>query len=375
MRNVRELAMCLVCAASLVGCPHDSVIAPLYTSRDVYGNGSWVSPDFMGFGSSLNNSGAVAGYSTTEYAPSVWQNGAVTKLPETGQFAPYSHASAISNSGVVVGPRIQYVPGEPENHEYDVVMWVNGQESTLYSSTTGDWQDGIPLAVEVWAVNDNLQVVGSAYGPDSAERLEPALFVHGKAVLLPTLAPDAPGAAYDINKHGDIAGYCATSSDGTVSQAVLWATDKMIPLGDLGSGSSVAYALNDRRQVVGISSPPLGVQGTEEAFVWSDGVMTRLPKGGADGSRALDINNDGYIAGDTYKTGGEDRTAVLWRPMPDGSYKLVILANRLFVPGAPAHVPTPSTAVDINDRGQILAQGYGQYDPEYILLTPVGCAF
>ena len=73
-------------------------------------------------------------------------------------------------------------------------------------------------------------------------------------------------------------------------------------LGDLGGGESVAYGMNDQRQVVGWSTIPgcMTANGApcRRAYMWQNGVMTDLGKLPADEeSFARAINNAGQIVG------------------------------------------------------------------------------
>jgi uncharacterized membrane protein len=107
------------------------------------------------------------------------------------------------------------------------------------------------------------------------------------------------GIPTGINKFGDVAGtvafddfvnLCAADPADKFRgrRAVLLRDARLIDLGALGGGSrSWAYAVNDRRQVVG-RSLELFAHDTR-AFIWESGVMGLL----ASGEVATDINNRG----------------------------------------------------------------------------------
>ncbi|MER6162424.1 hypothetical protein ABT147_44220 [Streptomyces sp. NPDC001868] len=71
--------------------------------------------------------------------------------------------------------------------------------------------------------------------------------------------------------------------------AYLWRAGKLINLRTLGGPSSFPTAMNDRGQVVGLSTTK---DGRRKAFLWSKGRMRKLPLDDASG-----INNRGQVAG------------------------------------------------------------------------------
>jgi probable HAF family extracellular repeat protein len=107
-------------------------------------------------------------------------------------------------------------------------------------------------------------------------------------------------------------------------------------LGDNELADSIAWAINDRGQVVGTSSTPSGGQ---HAFLLQDGVVTDLGTLGGLFSAARAINNRGQIVGVADDANG-DGHAVLWEH--GGIVDLGTL-------GGPS-----SHARAINDRGQIV---------------------
>jgi probable HAF family extracellular repeat protein len=146
------------------------------------------------------------------------------------------------------------------------------------------------------AINDRGQIVGIVSGRQDSG---PVLWEGGVAVPLATLS-NAFSEAHDINNQGLIVG-TAVDSTTNLSQAVIWKEGQVIPLGTLpGDDFSVAFAVNDRGQVVGISgnraeNPEMPVS---RAFIWERGVMSDLgvPPGDTH-ARALDINDRGLAVG------------------------------------------------------------------------------
>jgi probable HAF family extracellular repeat protein len=97
-----------------------------------------------------------------------------------------------------------------------------------------------------------------------------------------------------------VVGYSSTA--GGVEDAFLYHGGTMTDLGGLATDSqgnsrgSEATAINDSGQIVGYAQvTTAGGDGTEHAFIYSNGVMTDL--GAGDGSTALGINNAGQVIG------------------------------------------------------------------------------
>lgn len=128
-----------------------------------------------------------------------------------------------------------------------------------------------------------------------------------------------------------------------------------IELGTLGGNESVAYGLNDLRQVVGWSTIPscTSADGTacRRAYLWQNGVMTDLGiLPGDEESFARAINNNGLIVGTSEANiffGSGTFHAVEW----NGG-----VINALLDPGS----GSSSIAHDVNELGQIA--GFSQ-DP------------
>jgi probable HAF family extracellular repeat protein len=71
--------------------------------------------------------------------------------------------------------------------------------------------------------------------------------------------------ARGINSRGDVVGHCSTDTE---MHAFFWTKRHgMIDLGTLGGKSSEAFAINDRRQVVGWSYTT--AKGDSHAVLWT----------------------------------------------------------------------------------------------------------
>jgi probable HAF family extracellular repeat protein len=102
-----------------------------------------------------------------------------------------------------------------------------------------------------------------------------------------------------INKKGIVAGNWGNGDDGSGQAAILDHGGHKL-LGSLGGSRSVAYAINDWKQVVGIAT--LAGDATYHAFLWSNGVMSDLGtlSGSTDYSTAKGINNLNQVVGTSF---------------------------------------------------------------------------
>jgi probable HAF family extracellular repeat protein len=158
---------------------------------------------------------------------------------------------------------------------------------------------------------------------------------------------DRENWAVDINDRGDVVGYGAFQSEQLgETRALLWTRDGLTVLPPLrGDIASLAEAINNRRQVVGhsIREPFVG-----HPVLWEEGravALEALPDQAT--GQAADINEAGVIVGSVVLHDswiGQQR-AVMWR---NGK------VTDLF----PASV-TFSSALAINNRGQVIGQAFG----------------
>lgn len=127
--------------------------------------------------------------------------------------------------------------------------------------------------------------------------------------------------------------------DAPAAQEAKPAPEAIIELGTLGHDVSAAFAVNDKRQIVGLIAD--NFVEFREAFLWEDGVMRQLSAPDLQFLEARDINDRGVIAGFGTDVTTFELIAVRWE---DG------IATRL--PAPPGDLNC--TAVAINNRGDVV---------------------
>ncbi len=150
-------------------------------------------------------------------------------------------------------------------------------------------------------------VVGYADTPDHSSV---HAFLWTKATGMRDLNPPeiAQSLALAINDFGQVVGVAVTAGDHPTTHAFLWTRERgMQDLGSLG-GASTAYGINDFGQVVGDSGT---TGGGDDAFLWTKaGGMRDLGTLGGGASIALAINNFAQVVGGSFAEEGFH--AFLW---------------------------------------------------------------
>jgi probable HAF family extracellular repeat protein len=226
----------------------------------------------------------------------------------------------------------------------------------------GRMVDPIDLSVEGFnplAVNDSGLIVGyhrKAYNP-----LHAALLLRdGSLQDLGTLGGSAfeTSQAYAINARGDIAGWSGQLY--ATSEAFVIRGGVMQHLGVLpGASVSAAYGINNRGDVVGTGDCVCQTAAESHALLFANGVVADL--GVLPGGRyaaALAINNRGQIVGSSdflEETGGH----AFINGVHAFLYENGQMTDLATLPGGSRF----KSAVDINDRGQVIGYSDTSSDP------------
>ncbi len=268
---------------------------------------------------SVNNRGDVAGVSAfagdTALRGFIWHNGQMTDLGDLG--GPQTAGTQVNASGQVAGWSDLNIPANPSIFNQKeffcnppmvsgapavvcrAFLWQHGRMTDL--GTLG----GPNSAAENQGLNNRGQVVGVAetatVDPTSATgglEFHAFRWQHGRMTDLGTLsgAPDSVAAA--INDRGQVVGV-SINNVGTFEgkgQGFIWQDGKMTDLGTLGGTTGTPHAINNRGQVVGGSALP--GDATLHAFLWQDGRMTDLGTLPGDvSSEAFGITDHGQVFG------------------------------------------------------------------------------
>jgi probable HAF family extracellular repeat protein len=162
--------------------------------------------------------------------------------------------------------------------------------------------------------------------------------------------------AYDINDAGDIVGYCSGGQGGLAIVATLRsASGQWTSLGTLGNGYSKAYGINNKNQIVGVTS--------FHAFLYQNGAMSDLGVLPGDvASEAREINEAGEIIGFSSSEvfGGNKRPFLYSNGAMRELNTLVDASSKLDF----------NWVYAINNAGQILTTAYVGGQEHAFVLTP-----
>lgn len=139
-----------------------------------------------------------------------------------------------------------------------------------------------------------------------------ALAQHYVITDLGTLGTGDISEAYGLNEQGDVVGYSLYQTGNYDVHAFVWRNGVMTDLGTLMTGGeSTAYDINNQGEIVGTADVVSGFGSVEHAFRWRNGVMSDLGTLGGNFSKALAINNNGWIVGQS-KTASGDYRGFIW---------------------------------------------------------------
>lgn len=285
---------------------------------------------------SINDNGDISGRLMTSFHALYWPHG---KAPED--------IGAISGTSNTFGYSINNSRKIAGTSSYGSTMqgfvWSPEAGMMGLSPLQGD------LRTDARCINDAGVVVGVSI--NNSHTIAVKWTSPGSPVALGTLGGNYSKATA-INASGVIVGVSGSSG-------VFW--DSHGPHGISGTRSSQPLAINDLSHIVGFAAAPFT---GARAFFWS--ARTGIQDIGLyldeDYSEATAINNQDQVVGDS-RTGSSDPVAFIWTPT-SGSKRLESLLDASGVGWELVK------ATDINDRGEILGQGYLNGDYRQFLLTP-----
>ncbi len=205
-------------------------------------------------------------------------------------------ASAINNSGIVVGHTIDLITGTLEAY-----VWIDGDSRYLEHLPNAD----ITLASDI---NDRGDVVGRGHNESGTHRALLWVGGEGAPLDLGTLGRTY-AMANGVSSDGKVVG--AVGQTGVWANPFLWVDGEMTALGDFGQPDGFAESINDRDQIVGAAagSEFSGVR----AFLWENAELINLGSLLSNRqSHATDINESELIVGSAQVLDSTSR-AVIWR--------------------------------------------------------------
>ena len=311
-------------------------------------------------GAAINARGQVAGTLTNAGelpVAAVWKPGKpVHAIGYLVGLGAQSKAAALNGDGMVVGT--SGAPGH--SHAF---AWTHDDRMTDLGALLPDVRASSAMSVDdagEVVLEENVIVGGALAGGHAwTWRAD-----QGLAEIVPTFA-GASVFAKGINQLGQVTGYSGTP---TGWEAMIWtrATGMQTlgrPVGWYDGTSGVA--INDAGEVVGDSTVGCCIG----AVAWtSQGGWVSL--GGLPNlfgySAAFAVNNAGVIVGGTAKGGDSHDVAAIWFP----GHPVADLSNFIDPADPLAGVVKLTSAVGINDAGQILANGTLDGRAQAVVLTP-----
>jgi probable HAF family extracellular repeat protein len=324
-------------------------------------------------GSSINNRGWVAGYSTLPGSithATLWRNGTPTDLDTLG--GPNSAVlwPVKNNNGIITGVA-ETADIDPRDEAWSCSAFFG--VDTEHACVGFVWDGGAMRALPTFGgtngfatgTNNRGQVVGWAEVADAdptCNQIDQFLGFHAamwdtrhgdRIRQLPPLPGDSASAATAINDSGQVVGIsgdCANAVGGfSARHAVLWQNGSLTDIGNLGGVAwNTPMAINNDGMVVGFANSPQAVGDAFDyrPFVWtSSGGFRALPVHPGDvRSQALGVNDDGLVVG--LSRGPAGFRAVIWR---DG----VVSDLNDLADGYEGHL---IFANDVNDAGVITGQ-------------------
>lgn len=204
----------------------------------------------------------------------IWRNGVITDLSTlVGGYE--SVAIAVNNRGQAVGAADNGI-SDPNAIFSDFYGWLTQTRAFL-------WQNGA------------MQDLGTLGGTDAV-----ALFVNDSGQVV--------GASYTDSNPSS---YCVQLGFSLTTAGFLWENGKMKNLGGFGGSCTFPTDLNNRGDVVGISTT--NQDQFQNAFLWSRGSLSALPnQSGGNNAAAIALNNRGDAVGWASLVGNQEIHASLW---------------------------------------------------------------
>jgi len=297
----------------------------------------------------LNDNGQVVGYLNglnSQFRAGIWQNGTVTNLG-TYPGGTITKGHAISNNGTVVG-----LANDRFNQTFGGLYQAGQWQSLLYPTT------GNISYTTASAISNSGVIVGwgTTSTFDTANRTPLVFFPGGNThpTTLPTLSGDSRGAAFDVKNTGIAVGYSSNDSTGNVNHAVSWNTSTGTVTALTSTNvNGTANSINNSGVIVG--NVGTGTN-TFEAVKFANGTFAPLTKlANETSSVASAVGDNGTIVGSA--TLGSGSSAVQHAYLSAGSPLASLGGTKIDLNTLQISGWTLNTATDVNSQGQIVGTG------------------
>jgi probable HAF family extracellular repeat protein len=340
----------------------------------------------------INGEGRIAGVSENgetdplypglgELHAVLWTDGKISDLG-TLEGGYESEANAVNRAGQVVGSALNTMPDPNSMQPGTFWLWGGIQPPYLYQTRAFLWdkQRGmqdlgtLPGGTNAQAIliNDRGQVIGNSYTSSAPSALcasagfalTTGSFIWDRQRGMRDLGSLGGTCTLvtDLNERGQVIGVSSPAGD-QFQHAFIWQNGSLHDLGgSLGGNNTGAFVMNDYGQAVGFATFP--GETTFHATLWRRvGDMTDLGVVGDDEcSYATGINTEGQVVGGSITDCSEEFRAFLWE---GGS---IVDLNTLIPPDSSVYLQRVET---INDRGEIAGQGVdGSGNEHAFLLIP-----
>jgi probable HAF family extracellular repeat protein len=314
-----------------------------------------------------------------EFVAAVWQHGQVTDLGTFG--GSFSIATMNNNRQQVVGCAFTDIPDSFTPTGVFYALGFGPQQLRAFRWQGKKLHDlgtlGGADACAVW-INQIGQITGASFTNPIVDpstglpTLDPFLWVDGKMIDIGTLGGTV-GLGFMVNNRGQVIGVsslaeapgaCITGpSSGTPGcHGILWERGILKDLGTLGGDFSIANWINEEGEIVGVASTT--GEATVHATLWKNGVITDLGTLPGDcASQAFAINSKGKIVGQSFPCDSSPPRAVVWERKGT-----VHDLNALVKQGSGLELTDPKI---INDAGDIVLEGLlSNGDAHSVVLIP-----
>jgi probable HAF family extracellular repeat protein len=333
------------------------VLTELGSLLDNVNSGSaWISSNGIVAGLSENGQIDPSIPGLPEISPVVWRDGKITNLGTLPGGGYQGAAVSVNNRGEVAGIASNLIPDANSLLNYNPNLWAGVgygyQLRAFVWDQTNGMQDlgtlGTGTNAEATAINERGQIIGDSYtssAPGVCYGVTTGGFLWDRAHGMVDVGGLGGTCTVptDLNNRGQVVGVSTVAGD-AYQRAFLWEHGSLRDLGGFEGRSTGAFAVNEKGEAVGFAA---------HAALWKQvGEMIDLGTVGSDPcSFAQGVNNESQVVGDSSPSdcvNFNTSRGFLWE---HGS---IVDLNTLIPPNSPLYI---IYAYTINHRGEIAVNG------------------